>query len=405
MRVHRRFIGAGAISAMLVIGLLPGAALAKDHTAGPKVVATGLANPRGITIGRDGKIYVAESGRGGSKLVSAVIEGQAQFACLGKTGAVTRIDKKGHKDRIAKLPSFAAAYDPDGPGGVAATCPTTGPNAVGTAAVGPTNLSLSGKGTIAVTMGLGGNESVRDAIGPTFGTLLRVKENGKHKILADLVGWEQDHNPDGEVPDSNPYGTTRLSDGSRLVADAGGNDLLRIRPNGSIETVAVFPHRAPTAFALPSCLTASPPGFPPPGTMIPAQAVTTSVAVGPDGAWYVGLLTGFPFTRNTADVFRVDPVTHAITNFTGGIDLSYITGLDFGPDGSLYVVEFTQARLLDAEVCGDMTPGAVWKIKAGVKTKVADAPLPTDVAVAANGSVYVTVFSILPRGGEVWKIQ
>jgi hypothetical protein len=219
------------------------------------------------------------------------------------------------------------------------------------------------------------------------------------------VGFEQDENPDGVVPDSNPYGTTRLPDGSRLVADAGGNDLLQIFPNGSIETVAVFPPLAPQLFVLPSCLPVAPPGFPPPGTPIPPQAVTTSVAVGPDGAYYVGLLTGFPFARNVADVYRVDPVTHAVTNFTGGLNLSYITGLDFGPDGSLYVVEFTQASLLDVEVCGDETPGAVWKIKAGVKTKVADAPLPTDVAVAADGSVYVTVFSILPETGEVWKIQ
>ena len=401
MRFHRRVIGAGAISAMFIIGLLPGAAIAIGHV----VVATGLDNPRGITIGSDGALYVAESGRGGSGLVSAVIEGQPAFACLGETGGVTRIDRKGQQ-RIADLPSFAGAFDPDGPGGDEPTCPTTGPNAVGVAATGPTNLSLSGRGTLAVTMGLGGNEAVRDAIDPNFGTLLRVKPNGNHKIMADLVAFEEDEDPDGEGPDSNPYGTALLPDGSRLVADAGGNDLLQIFPNGSIETVAVFPRQAPQPFVLPSCLTETPPPFlPPAGTPIPAQAVTTSVAVGPDGAYYVGLLTGFPFARNVADVFRVDPVTHAVTNFTGAIDLSYITGLDFGPDGSLYVVEFTQASLLDAEICGDPTPGAVWKISGGVKTKVADAPLPTDVAVAADGSVYVTVFSILPQAGAVWKIQ
>ncbi len=401
MRPHRRILVAGSISAIVVAGLLPGAATANG---GPVPVATGLANPRGITIGSDGALYVAESGRGGSELISAVIEGQPAFACLGETGGVTRIDGNGQQ-RIADLPSFAGAFDPDGPGGAAPTCPTTGPNAVGVAATGPTNVALRGRGTLAVTMGLGGNEEVRDAVDPTFGTLLRVLPNGKHSILADLVGFEEDENPDGEVPDSNPYGTALLPDGSRLVADAGGNDLLQVFPNGSIETVAVFLRGAPQPFVLPSCLPVAPPFLPPPGTPIHAQAVATSVAVGPDGAYYVGLLTGFPFTRNVADVFRVDPVTHAVTNFTGGIDLSYITGLDFGPDGSLYVVEFTQAPLLDAEICGDQTPGAVWKISGGVKTKVADAPLPTDVAVAADGSVYVTVLSILPDSGAVWKIQ
>ncbi len=33
----------------------------------------------------------------------------------------------------------------------------------------------------------------------------------------------------------------------------------------------------------------------PPGTKIPMQAVPNSVVQGPDGAWYVGQLTGFPF--------------------------------------------------------------------------------------------------------------
>jgi hypothetical protein len=401
MRPIRRVFGAGVISSLLIMGLLPGAVAADG---GPVPVATGLANPRGITIGSDGALYVAESGRGGPELLSAVIEGEPAFACLGETGGVTRIDRDGAQ-RVADLPSFAEAYDPDGPGPIQPTCPTSGPNAIGMAASGPTNVSLSGRGTLTVTMGLGGDMAIRDAIDPAFGTLLRVLPNGKRSILADLVAYEEENNPDGEVPDSNPYGTALLPDGSRLVVDAGGNDLLRIWPNGSIETVAVFPRRAPQPFVLPSCFPVAPPFLPPPGTPIPAQAVTTSVAVGPDGAYYVGLLTGFPFARNVADVFRVDPVTHAVTNFTGGIDLSYITGLDFGPDGSLYVAEFTQAPLLEAEICGDQTPGAVWKITGGVKTKVADVPLPTDVAVGADGAVYVTAFSILPNDGAVWRIQ
>jgi hypothetical protein len=35
------------------------------------------------------------------------------------------------------------------------------------------------------------------------------------------------------------------------------------------------------------------------------QAVPTSVAVAPDGAYYVGQLTGFPFPVGGARVFRV----------------------------------------------------------------------------------------------------
>lgn len=401
MRSHRRLV-LTASAALMVAALLPGTAAAN----GPVPVATGLDNPRGITIASDGSIYVAESGRGGAQLVEAVIEGQPTFACLGDTGGVTRIDRKGNVKQIASLPSFASAFDPDGPGPTPPTCPEA---EIGVAAVGPTNVALLGRGTLGVTMGLGGNVGVRDAIDPAFGTLQRVLPNGNRSLMADLVAYEEENNPDGGVPDSNPYGTAiDPEDGSRLVADAGGNDILRVRQNGSIETVAVF-HPLPAApFVPPACYDQLPPEFqqqlPPPGAMIPAQAVTTSVVVGPDGSYYVGLLTGFPFARDAADVYRVDRRTGAVTNFTGDLDLSYITGLDFGPDGALYVVEFTQAGLLDAEICNDETPGAVWKIEGGSKTKVVEAPLPTDVAVAADGSVYVTVLSILPGAGQVWKI-
>jgi DNA-binding beta-propeller fold protein YncE len=401
MHFRTRMLGAASLAALLILTMLPAVSAAN----GPVPVATGLDNPRGITVGADGAVYVAESGRGGPDIVEAMFEGQPIVACLGDTGGVTRIDRKGGVSRIVDLPSFAEAFDPDGPGPLAPTCDE---QAIGVAATGPTNVALLGRGTLAVTMGLGGDEAVRDAIDPMFGTLVRVLPNGNHSIMADLVAYEQANDPDGGVPDSNPYGVAIAPDGSRLVADAGGNDLLRVHQNGTISTVAVWAEPILGAFTRPSCFDQLPPEFqaffPPDGTIIPAQAVTTSVEIGPDGAYYVGILTGFPFARDAADVFRVDPSTGAVTNFTDELDLSYITGIGFGPDGALYVSEFTQAGLLDAEICGDQTPGAVWKIAGGAKTKVVDAPLPTDVAVAADGSVYVTVFSILPGAGQVWKI-
>ena len=400
MRARTRYLSAASTAAFILMAVLPSAAVAN----GPAPVATGLDNPRGITIGSDGAVYVAESGRGGPTLASALVEGQPAFVCLGDTGGVTRIDRNGDVRQIVDLPSFTQAFDPDGPGPIEPSCAE---EMIGVAANGPTNVALLGRGTLAVTMGLGGDEEVRDQLDPAFGTLLRVLPNGKYSMLADLVAYEQANDPDGGVPDSNPYGVAIAPDGSRLVADAGGNDLLRIHQNGSISTLAVF-DPVVGAFTRPSCFDQLPPEFqaffPPPGAVIPAQAVTTSIEIGPDGAYYVGILTGFPFARDAADVFRVDPLTGVVTNFTGDVDLSYITGIGFGPDGSLYVSEFTQAGLLDAEICGDQTPGAVWRIAGGAKTKVVDAPLPTDVAVGADGSVYVTVFSILPGAGQVWMI-
>lgn len=48
------------------------------------------------------------------------------------------------------------------------------------------------------------------------------------------------------------------------------------------------------------------------------QSVPTSIAVGPDGALYVGELTGFPYPGGAAEVFRLDPKTGVSTAVRSG---------------------------------------------------------------------------------------
>jgi hypothetical protein len=67
--------------------------------------------------------------------------------------------------------------------------------------------------------------------------------------------------------------------------------LLGVAPKGSIETLAVFP-------SLPNPTGVGPPQIEP---------VPTSVARSPDGALYVGELTGFPFEQGLANIYRAVP--------------------------------------------------------------------------------------------------
>ena len=79
------------------------------------------------------------------------------------------------------------------------------------------------------------------------------------------------------------------------------------------------------------------------------QAVPTSVVRGPDGAYYVGTLTGFPFQPGAARVFRVVPGKAPkiyATGFTNIIDLA------FGPDRKLYVLEIAHNGLLSGDPTG-----------------------------------------------------
>ncbi|MCW2852831.1 MAG: hypothetical protein JWM84_2495 [Nocardioides sp.] len=109
-----------------------------------------------------------------------------------------------------------------------------------------------------------------------------------------------DPDPDDleQVPaDSNPFGLAALRDGSVLIADAAGNDLLRWWPDGTVQTVARLKPRVVDV----------PDEIPLPEEQVPSEAVATSVTVGPDGYWYVGELRGFPATPGTSQVWRIKP--------------------------------------------------------------------------------------------------
>ena len=96
----------------VVSALLVAAAGQAASKAAPQVdvIATGLNNPRGIAFSPDGRLYVAEAGRGGNG--NCITTGDGQQACYGETGAITRIDTLGVSapERVVTgLPSIAPA--------------------------------------------------------------------------------------------------------------------------------------------------------------------------------------------------------------------------------------------------------------------------------------------------------
>src|SRR5690349_12906889 len=86
---HRRRAHAAVALGIALAGGSAGAAEAQ----GLDVVAGGLANPRGLTVGPGGQLYVAEAGRGGSGRCIASPEGGAP-QCYGATGAITRVNPR-----------------------------------------------------------------------------------------------------------------------------------------------------------------------------------------------------------------------------------------------------------------------------------------------------------------------
>ena len=87
----------------------PAAELRSAATVATTVVATGLDNPRGITFGPDGNLYVAEAGVGGTNSTVGQCP-QAPFPLGpitgGPTGRVSMIDQLGARTTVAQgLPS------------------------------------------------------------------------------------------------------------------------------------------------------------------------------------------------------------------------------------------------------------------------------------------------------------
>jgi hypothetical protein len=230
--------------------------------------------------------------------------------------------------------------------------------------------------------------------GRLLGTAVTVRPGeASVKKLADLLAYEAKKNPDSGDPgseiDSNPYGVLGTRDGA-VATDAGGNTLLNINRKGKVSTLAVFHTR----------LVNAPPPPNGPGGQVPMQAVPTSVVRGPDGAYYVSQLTGFPFPVGGANIYRVVPGKKP-TVYAGGF--TNVVDLAFDRQGRLLVLELTRTGLLS----GQMTGALIRVDRKGQRTELATGRLtaPGGMAVARDGAIYVTNKSILAGGGELLRIR
>ncbi len=334
-----------------------------------EVVASGLDNPRHLTFSATGDLYVAEAGKGGS--ARCAVHPELGEFCLGFTGAVTQIRDNGPDDKVLTgLPSILGESGD---------------------ALGPSDIAFTGGQKFVLSIGLGGSEEFRADFGDDgalLGTLVsgKIKKDG-YSLFADVLANEAAVNPDGTDIDSNPVGLVRQGEGY-LVADAGGNAIVRASHKGTFTTIAVLPPG--TALAPPFL------GLPP-GTQIPTDAVPTSVVKGPDGAYYISQLTGFPFEKGDANIWRVVPGEDPTVYASG---LTNLTDLAFASDGSLYAVEIATDGLLAGPV------GSLVKVTAGGsehETVAGGLSSPYGVALG-RGAAYVTTCSVCVGGGEVIRI-
>jgi hypothetical protein len=350
---------------LAVVAVLQTPALAAQDEAAQtiEVVATDLNNPRGLAFGPDGALYVAEAGTGGPGDCLPNPEG-GDDVCYGETGSITRIEGMTATRIITGLASIAAPP--------------------GFAAAGAHDVAFNSMDELVIPIGLGGNPISRTGSADleNLGWLVTADLSGAWSSWVDIAQYEADENPDGGLPDSNPWSVLAVADGY-VVSDAGANALFHVSMTGTVTTIAVFPEQ----------MVEFPPGS---GTDMPMHAVPTGVTVGPDGAYYVGQLTGFPFPVGGASVWRVVP-GEAPEVFASGF--TNVVDVAFDDDGNLYVLEIATNSLIAGE---PLPVGALWRVTPrGFRHVVVSDGLamPTGLTIGPDGNAYVSNFGIFADVG------
>ena len=297
-----------------------------------EIVAEGLSSPRGLAFDLDGNLLIAESGR----------------------GRLLKVTGDGEVSPIAKGLPFSLKTGPEG-----------------AYQAGPSAITLL-NGELFFIVG--------EYIGEQSARMYRITaEAGYEPVTPITDGWAPLDNRF-----SNPYDMVNAPEvDGWIVSDPGGNSLRAVDLAGNIRDYVVFYN-----FAIPD-------------QEVAVEVVPTGIARGPDGAIYVGTLTGYPYPAGEAAVWRVEDLNGDGDALDQGESEPFVTGLTtvtditFGPDGTLYIAEFSS----DTEnvlAGGDFSenaksmPGRVLKWNGSETTVFADNVVSPTSLLTTDSFLYIT---------------
>jgi hypothetical protein len=323
--------------ALAVVAMVPASAAVPVR---PRyaVAADHVNNPRQLAV-RGDSVYVAEAGTAGTTCTPD------KSVCAGTTGSVTKV-RHGRAARVQRGLLSVEVF----PGEI----------------VGVDALAFRGDRLYGIASGGCDVSFAPAAVRAQAGKVLRLDGGTAVTPVGDASTIECTTDPDGQGKETDPYGIAYWR-GRFAVADAAGNDVVLV--SGRSTTVATVLSRT-------------------------AQPVPTSLAVGPDGALYIGTLN-FRGGPGQAAVYRLAPGSHTATVYASG--LTAITGIAFGRRGTLYVSEFTTTF----GPSGPGPDGAVvavpWGGGTAGRTTYGTGFLHFPGGVAVNGGwLYVSNWSIAP---------
>ncbi|UWE13284.1 ScyD/ScyE family protein [Actinacidiphila bryophytorum] len=363
LAARRMAVAAAAAAAFAGLGAGPSGPVAQAAThpaelrsnAPVSVVASGLNGPRGLVWGPHGHLLVGEAGTVPSLCDTS---DPAAVNCFGLTGSIADVSS-GTPVRIRT--GLASLLN-------------------GGEMVGPDDLEYV-NGHLYALEPASPEFVPADLPGltPELGATLRTQ----YGALLDVTGrtpkalanpgdvdyqWAPDH-------DGNPYALAANPRGGFYLVDGGSNTLDSIDRNGNVQVLALVPNTPGGANSVPTCLD-----------------------IGPDGAVYIGELTGFGGSATDANIYRYAPRTGALTVWQSGF--SAINGCGFGANGDFYVTEFDTIGFPSPDI---PPTGAVIQIgRDGKRTTLGGDKLfaPAGFLAGRDGSIYVSNYSSMWPFGD-----
>lgn len=320
-------------------------AAAPDPLKGKTIIASGLRQPRQLFYDKDGVLFIAEAGIGGDATLSTVATRTVQ---AGLTSRISMVDASGKQSiALEGLPSTATGGAPN----------------------------FAGASSLYVTadsywIGIEYGPDLKGVTFPLFHHLAQI-DRKTHRIKKLVDTWTPAIEAKQPSPDdafSNPTDLALAKDGTLYIADASANVLWSWTEKTGMKLVAKWD--------------------------IKDNPVSASVAIGPDGDIYVGMLTGFPFKTGSARIER----------WSGGKlkqkyeGLTMVTDVLVTKEGDIYAAQYAEF--------GDKGPkplsGKVVKIgKNGPETVMDGLPLPYGLAQnPKDGSIVVSVISAGDKDGK-----
>jgi hypothetical protein len=367
----------GAVAALSITTLIPGRAAAVTKaghsdsvTVTMQTVATGLNVPRGLVYDpQHNRLLIAEAGVAADDNGPCAAADGGGTLCYGDSGSV-----------------YSYSLAPGGQSGRIITGLPSEANPAKNFVKGLEGLSLF-HGQLTGVFSLSGTLATRTGLGPgaaDLGQAVTFGPNGSVTPIADVAAKEAQLYGTNAATDlwgvtTGYYGTVIANeDGTPAPGTLyGGNDILQLN-NGNLTQMVAFPQRVSA-----------------PNGNATIESAPDTVVQGPDGAFYVGELTSYPYYNGAADIWRVVP-GQTPTLFASGF--TKVGDLAFTPSGQLLVLEQGHQ---------DTSGSLVMIAPNGTQTTLASTGLvnPVGVAVVNNNTFYVTNVSGGVGGdGELLKI-